>query len=69
MAYRMDVEGPHNALRIRNIALKKACNSGLTFKDTQGHHNYCYKISRIQVSLLASGLLLEHLYLTLFPRY
>jgi len=25
--------------QIRNIALEKACNKEMTFKDTQGHYN------------------------------
>jgi len=36
-----DVEGPHNMPQIQNITFEKACNRGITFKDTQGHHN-CY---------------------------
>ena len=37
-----DAEGPRDAVQIRNSALEKACDSGMTFKDTQGHYNCCY---------------------------
>jgi len=40
IAYRRSsayAEGPRNAQQIRNIALEKACNTGMTF--TQGHYN------------------------------
>ena len=37
-----DAEGPRDAPQIRNIALAKACNRWMTFKDTQGHCNCCY---------------------------
>jgi len=26
----------------RKIALETACNRGMAFKDTQGHHNRCF---------------------------
>jgi len=55
--------------QIRNIAVEKACNREMTYKDTQGHYNCCYSTGRIQVSLAVSGLLLQHLYLAPFPRY
>jgi len=34
-------EGPCDVPQIRNIALEKAFNSGIAFKDTQGHYNCC----------------------------
>jgi len=34
-----DAERPRDAPQIRNIALEKACNQAMTFKDTQGHYN------------------------------
>jgi len=37
-----DAEGPSAVPQIRNIALEKACNTVMTFKDTQGHYNCCY---------------------------
>jgi len=47
-----DAEGPRDARRqIRTGALEKACNRGITFKDTQGLHNCCYP----------KGLLLQNL--------
>jgi len=30
-------ERSRDAPQMRNIALEKACNRGMTFKDTQGH--------------------------------
>jgi len=35
-----DAEGLRDAPQIPKIALEKACNRGMTFKDTQGHHSY-----------------------------
>ena len=32
-----EAEGPRDAPQIRNITLEKACNRGMTFKDTQDH--------------------------------
>jgi len=32
-----DVEGPCNMPKIQSIALEKAGNKGMTFKDTEGH--------------------------------
>jgi len=32
-----------NATQIQNIALEKVCNKGMTFKDTEGHHNCCIR--------------------------
>ena len=34
-----DAEGQRDAPQIRNIALEKACNKGMTFKDTQGRYS------------------------------
>jgi len=34
-----DAEGPHDVPQVRNIALEKACNRGMTF-NTQGHYSY-----------------------------
>jgi len=54
---------PHNAPKIQNIALEKACKMGTMFKDSEGHHSCCYQMGGIQVSLPVSHLLLQHLYL------
>jgi len=37
-----DAVGSRDAPQIRNIALEKACNREMIFKDTQGHYNCCY---------------------------
>ena len=37
-----NVNGPRDAPHVRNIALEKASNRGMTFKDTQGHYNNCF---------------------------
>ena len=37
-----DADEQPDTPQIRNIALEKACNSGMTFKDTQGHYSCCY---------------------------
>jgi len=37
-----DAKGPRYVPQIQNIAFEKVCNSGMTFKDTQGHYNCCY---------------------------
>jgi len=37
-----DAKAPHDVPLIQNIALVKACDRRMTFKDTQGHHNCCY---------------------------
>jgi len=44
--------------QVQSIVLEKACNRRMTFKDTQGHYNYCYYLSRIWIPLPFSGLLL-----------
>jgi len=33
-----DAKGSRDAPQIRDIALEKACNKEMTFKDTQGHY-------------------------------
>jgi len=38
----VDAVRPHYVPQLQNIALEKACNKGMTFKDTQGYHNCCY---------------------------
>ena len=42
-------KGPRDVPQIRNIALEKTCNNGMTFKDTE---DAIAAIGRIQVSLL-----------------
>jgi len=37
-----DAEAPCDAPKIQNITPEKACNRGMTFKDTQCHYNCCY---------------------------
>ena len=32
-----------DAPQVQNIALKKACNKGMTLEDTQGHYNAALK--------------------------
>jgi len=63
-----DAEGLCNTPQICNIALEKVHNTEMTCKDTQGHHNCCYKICQIKVSLPLSGLLL-HLYIASILRW
>ena len=36
-----NAEVPCDAPQVRNIALEKACNRGLTFEDTQGYYSCC----------------------------
>jgi len=55
-----DAKGLHDKPHIWNITLEKACNTGMTFKDTQ--------VITI-VSLPVSGLFLQHHYLSPFLRY
>jgi len=35
---RSSAEKPRDAPQIRNVVFEKACNTGMTFKDTQGHY-------------------------------
>jgi len=37
-----DAEGPRHAPQIRNMALEKACNREMTFKNTQVHYSCSY---------------------------
>jgi len=55
-------KGLHKATQIQNIA-----HLGKLFSSTLGRHNCCYYIG--DISLPLSVLLLQHLYLALFPRY
>jgi len=36
-----DAEEPHDVSEAQNVALEKACNRGMIYKDIQGHYN-CY---------------------------
>jgi len=56
-----NVDGWRDASQIRTVTFERACNRGMTFKDTRSHHNCCYYIGRIQVSLSGSGRLLQHI--------
>jgi len=37
-----DAEGLHDMPQIQKIAFEKTCNRKVTFKDTEGQHNFCY---------------------------
>jgi len=37
-----NADGPHDMPQIRNIALEKLCNRGMTLNDAQDHYNCCY---------------------------
>jgi len=63
----VDAEGPRDAPQIRNIALEKACNSGITFNDT--HSLQSLLLDRSYALLSVSGRLLQHLYVAPFLRY
>jgi len=68
-----DADGPCEEPPIRNIALEKACNKGMTgktFKDTLNRVIIIAAIDRPYTSITpVSGLFLQHLYLAPFPRY
>jgi len=63
--------GSRDAPQTPKVALERLAIGGMTFKDTQGHHhhNCCFYIGRIQVSLPVCAVLLQQFYLALFPRY
>ena len=45
-----DAEGPQDATEIQNIALEKAWNMRMTFKDIQSHYN-CWLVDRLHMSI------------------